>query len=172
MAKLGQTWPQKHKAACDAMGVSFEDVHGPPKELYAAYPGLYKLTDRQMEVLIIKGVKFPERIGRSIDLSQTINRGHLKEGFGCVKPAMCSYITSRCRTAVGVESLLMQGIHYGAQQSRLEQFSENLKQDLGGNSFEALVWDNWNLDLSIIFQNVVSGVHIRLSTYSPLVAMV
>ena len=145
--KLGQTWPQKHKSACDAMGVNFEEVQGPPKELHAAYPGLYKLTDRQIEILVIKGVRFPERIGRSIDLSQTINRGHLKEGFGCAKPGMCSYITSRCRTTVGVESLLMQGIHYGEQQARLEEFPDNLKQDLGGNSFEALAWDNWILDV-------------------------
>jgi len=102
------------------------------------FPGLYKLTDRQLECLICRGVKFPESKGRTIDLSQKITRQTLKEGgHGCVKPAMDSYFTSRCRLSIGLENMQMQGMHFKANHNKLRDMDQELLADLAGNGFEA-----------------------------------
>ena len=130
-------WAKKHLERCEEKGLDFTSYGGPPIELYKSFPGLHKLTERQIDALVVSGVKFPEKRPRTVDLSQQLDRQSLKDGQGCVKPTMCSYVTSKCRTTVGAESLFLQGIHYGPNNHKIMNYPDSLLADLGGNAFEA-----------------------------------
>ena len=69
--------------SCDpffmASGLDYSRLQPPTKEELQMFPGLQKLTAREMEALLILGVTFPEKEARCIDLSESIARARLKD---------------------------------------------------------------------------------------------
>jgi len=132
------SWAKQHRDKCEEKGVDFAASCGPPREIFDMFPGLYKLSARQLDALGCLGVKFPEKEMRSVDLGPQLARQHVKVGgTGCVKPTMLSYLTHKCRTALGVEAMHMQGIHYGVNHNKLLKYPDSFLTDIAGNAFEA-----------------------------------
>jgi hypothetical protein len=52
-----------------------------------------------------------------------------------VTPRGTQLVTHQARCVTGVESLLLQGVHYKAQQPKLGMFSDELLKSLAGNAF-------------------------------------
>jgi len=135
----GSTWVNKHIAAAEKQGKVWADIPARPDDLvFDLYPGLLQLTNRELDSLQTRGVKFPDVPG-AIDVSQSYQRQAQADGYvGCTLPTMREYLTHRCRLAVGLESFHFQNIHYGKNHSLLRQLDEKVLSDLGGNAFEAL----------------------------------
>ena len=128
-------WKDTHlKEFGDVVGFDAEF----PKELVIAFPGLNELTQRQRHQLLSCKVVLPESPPRSIDVSQ--NAGHNEfytNCLGCVTPKSHHFVTSRCRTIVGLEALNAQGISFGHHQEVLGSIPCKTLVDLAGNAFHA-----------------------------------
>lgn len=135
--RRGTAWPQKHAAHSDVSGLDYWEPWA--SELEASlYPGLADLTDRQQDLLRLSGVKIP-------DCKKTINVG-MSLGYARPKADKSTIVTPKCelwlahrvRMMAGIESLALQGIHYGNAQSKLDIYDDSLLKDLGGNAFMSL----------------------------------
>lgn len=105
-------------------------------ELRALFPGLNKLSPREQDILLLRKVAVPEQVCRLIDVSQSISRTRPRENVsGCATPGMKVYISDRCRLVMGLESLNLQGIHYGADHVKLAHYTDTFLLDLAGNAF-------------------------------------
>ena len=137
----GEKWMSLHSTFSKKKGFhkSYLDENMPTEAVKQSFPGLYSLTQRQLQILCLKKVSFPELVPGSIDLSQALDRSFVaKNHLVCASPGMKNYLVHRCRLSLGVECLHMQGLHYGDKHKELQQFSSSLLQDLGGNAFEAI----------------------------------
>ena len=123
-------------------GVSWWQTSQPPLDLLLCYPGLAMITEREMAILQLEQVQFPENRLAAIEVSQT-RSGHqvLRSTvvFPTIIPGSHMYLTSRCRKLTGIEALNVQNIRYPQDPNFeiLSTFSDNLLRDLAGNAFEA-----------------------------------
>ena len=141
MSKDSQyAYEKQHMQHCKQEGIEMTDLLArmPSKRVRSAFPGLLRLTQRQLEILALHGVSFPARRPGTIDVSQSYERSRVNwDKMVCASPHMQNYLLHRCRLSVGLECLHFQGIHYREQHWKLRQFPCSLLQDLGGNAFEA-----------------------------------
>jgi hypothetical protein len=109
------------------------------------YPGIKLLSCRELDMLIMKGVAFPEAKRRFIDVSQAAGWAKcLQEDaayVGYVTPGIKLWVTDQCRILTGREMLRLQGIAFsqtaGDEQRLLATFSDDLLRDLSGNAFHS-----------------------------------
>ena len=130
-------WAEQNSEMCEQQGLNWMEQRGPSLDAMELFPGLQKLNPKQLDELASLGVEFPEKHCRTIDLSQSISRLKLVDGFGCQSPQMIQYLTDRCRTTLGVEAMQLQNIHYGNNHYKLLEHNNTTVQDLAGNAFEA-----------------------------------
>lgn len=132
-------WPGQHVKYCEEHDIKWWEARGPPEDIKAVFPGLYDLTQRELEVISLKKIRFPERAPGSVDVSQGLSRAYVtRDKLGCASPSMKNYLLHRCRISLGLECMQFQGLHYGDKHPELRSFSGALLQDIGGNAFEAL----------------------------------
>lgn len=129
-------WPSRHIAQFEAQGFEWWSRTWPSDATLIVFPGLYALAPRQFEILKLMGItEFPEREPRSVDLSQTVGRSRVAEGFvHTLTPTGQKYLTHRCRFLHGVESLRLQSLWFDAD--AVGPFGDSLLRDLAGNAFE------------------------------------
>ena len=86
-------------------------------------------------------ISFPDQRVATVELSQNLRgctaRDVKHNTAAIVTPNGQQLVLHQARCLTGYETLLLQGIHYGPEQSRLAQFSDSLLQSLGGNAFQA-----------------------------------
>lgn len=115
-------------------------------ELKAKYPGISAMTDRERDVLALKGATLSEKRTRLLDLGQSVGRsGPVPSGskaqtkVGCCTPKQRLWITSQNRFAIGAELLNFQGINYTvlglSHDSMMAKYPNGLLADLAGNAF-------------------------------------
>ena len=101
------------------------------------FPGLVELSVREMDVLCVKKIAFPELRPLTVDVSQNSCRTIAKDGhLSIATPKMRQYLAHLGRLTHGLEAIHFQGIHYGSEHSRLRNYSTSQLQDLAGNAFE------------------------------------
>ena len=108
----------------------------PSRLLTEAFPVLKAMTQRQLELLHLKGIKLPDPEFRVVDLSQNLLFSQVaKDKVPCVTPDGQKFLTQRVRFLTGIESLRLMGIWL--DESKLRRgFSSSFLQDLAGNAYE------------------------------------
>ena len=108
----------------------------PSTLLTEAFPVLRAMTQRQLELLHLKGIRLPDSEFRVVDLSQNLMFSQVaKDKVPCVTPDGQKFLTQRVRFLTGIESLRLMGIYL--DESKLRQgFSASFLQDLAGNAYE------------------------------------
>ncbi len=107
------------------------------------FPGLASLNDRQCVVLathnlpVASDADIHDRDRRTIGASQAATRTRPSVAGECVIVTPCAeiFLYDRLRKVTGYESMLLQGIHFGSRQGRLESFSSGELPRLAGNAF-------------------------------------
>lgn len=99
------------------------------------FPALRTLTQRQLELLHLKGIQLPDSEFRVIDLSQNLGFANVVvDKFPCVTPDGQKFMSRLCRFTSAVEYLRFQGIWL--DEAKLSKYSPSFLQDLAGNSYE------------------------------------
>lgn len=140
--KKAKKWPEAHAQLCDNMGIDWWLDAAPPGETLDLYPGLQRLTERQFDLLHLMGVKYPDPRKACVELSQNqrnpkapkqvvINRADI------ITPRGQQLVTHQARCLLGLEGLFLQGIHYGKEQFKVEEFDDDFLRDLAGNAFNS-----------------------------------
>lgn len=131
-----ERWLALHLREYDARGMKWWESAIPTDSVLTCFPGLRALQQRQFECLRLVGVTdFPERVTRTVDVSQMSGRAKLAEGFvHTLTPSGQKYITSRCRMLLGTEALRLQSLWFG--EAALSPFDDSLLLNLAGNAFE------------------------------------
>lgn len=151
-------WVEEHQSFLDGEGSSFASEVS--TELASMYPGLLELTARELDILQLNKVSFPERRKVTVELSQSIARTRVKENnTACVTPTMRRYLAHRCRIAHGIEAMNLQCIRFGGgeRMQTAHAFPSALLQDLAGNAFNALCDAACELALTV----VLASAHLR-----------
>jgi site-specific DNA-cytosine methylase len=138
-------WVGEHSSllenVVDGVSMTLVNTNTISDELTAMYPGLLDLTARELDVLQMSKVAFPERRKVTVELSQALMRTRVKHGqTATVTPKMRRYLAHRCRFAHGVEAMNLQCIRFGGGKrlAKAHSFPPALLQDLAGNAFNAL----------------------------------
>jgi hypothetical protein len=149
-----KSWAESHARQMEERGLDWWVSPIPGNDILDRYPALKLLTYRQFDMLRMHGMTFPDREGRSVDVSQTAarSRPRAKTLFAIITPSSSIYLGSRCRTAHGLEDLSLQNIHFGDRQCRLSEFPDNLLRDLAGNA-----WETTCASAMVLVQEVILG---------------
>lgn len=139
--KSAPKWADQHRRAMEKSGRDWWVPSYPDESVFAQHPGLYALTERQFDYCSVLDIKFPDDRIATIELSQNLRSGKDKGIKGnhadIVTPNGQQLVIHQARCLTGFETLLLQGIHFGVLQDRLEQFDDSLLRSLGGNAFQA-----------------------------------
>ena len=132
-----QKWVDTHIQDCESRGMDWSLLTGPSLDVMEYFPGMAVLTPREIDLLALKGVRFPHLCKATIELSQAPDRtGGLTSGTSpTATPGMRRYFAHLGRLSVGLEAMHMQGLHYGHRHAALRSFPSALLQDLAGNAF-------------------------------------
>ena len=162
-------WASSHYEECIRQGKAWWDCHAPPKEVMDAFPGLHKLSARELDILACSKVSYPEKQARAINLAISFNRTRLTSSsvLGCTLPTMKEYITSRCRVSLGLEAMHFQNIHYAEQHRLLRGYSSKFLQDLAGNAFEARTCAAASLTMLVVCSHLHAQRASAAATYGP-----
>ena len=144
-------WVDRHIAQCQRLGINWLSSKIPP-EMYSCFPGLLQIRQREIDVLLFKGVKIPSRTDshvkdKVVEISQNVGEisqiggTSRKYSFGGANVAPCClpkselFHNGRCRLLRGVELLHLQGIYY--DDDEFLTLTENNVElaDLAGNAF-------------------------------------
>ena len=94
-SKRGQKWVAQHLKAAGGKWLS---QTGPSLAMMKANPGLLALTDRDIDCLCVKGVRFPEIEFRALDLMPSFKRSTITAGcVNTVTPMIKLYFTNLMR---------------------------------------------------------------------------
>ena len=108
----------------------------PSALLEQTYPALKNLTQRQLEILALKGIPVPDSEFRVVDLSQNLAYASIScDKMPCVTPEGAKFLTKHVRFSTGIEALRFQGIWLN--HDLLSKYSSGFLQDLAGNAYEA-----------------------------------
>ena len=135
-------WAAQHKKAWQKADRDWWQPTVPCEDILNANPGLRGLTERQCDMLALMRVEFPDKRVASVEVSQGLKAGDPAARVrinraDIVTPSGMQLVIHQARCLTGYETLLLQNIHYGPDQGRLENFSDNFLRCLGGNAFEA-----------------------------------
>ena len=101
------------------------------------FPGIADLSARELDLLCVKKIAFPELRPLTVDVSQNSCRTTAKDDHVSIAtPKMRQYLAHLGRLSHGLEAIHFQGIHYGSEHSRLRNYSSSQLQDLAGNALE------------------------------------
>lgn len=131
-----QKWPLDHIDKAREKGLVWWRPANFTPEQKERFPALQAIPARQLDILLLSGVQFPEAKLRLIELSQSAGRNQYSEhSVGCMTPKMRRWATSRCRLLHGAESMFHQGLFF--DEKVLRGFSSDFLLDLSGNAFHA-----------------------------------
>ena len=100
------------------------------------FPILRTLTQRQLEILHLKGVSVPDTDFRVVDLSQNLKFASVSTGkMPCITPDGAKFLTQQVRFLHGLEALRFMGIYMDEAQL-VQHYSSSFLQDLAGNAYE------------------------------------
>ena len=100
------------------------------------FPTLRTLTQRQLELLHLKGVSVPDSDFRVVDLSQNLKFASVSTGkMPCITPDGAKFLTQQVRFLHGLEALRFMGIYMDETQL-VKHYSSSFLQDLAGNAYE------------------------------------
>ena len=114
------SWPEQHARLSLRTGHSqwWLSTH-PSEETLTEYPGLRELSERELDVLATHRVQYPDVKG-TVDVHQSGARCSVRSHCShIVTPGSRLYLKHRCRLMSPIESLLLQGIHYGDQEVKI-----------------------------------------------------
>ena len=152
-------WVDQHAALLEVANV--QEVSAALTDMF---PGLLDLNARELDILRLHKVGYPERQARTVELSQSILRCRAKEGTtACVVPDMRRWLSHRCRLMHGIEAMNLQCIRFGGGERlhRAHTFSSQTLQDLAGNAFNALCEAACDLALTTVLALVHARRHAR-----------
>ncbi|CAE7947519.1 unnamed protein product [Symbiodinium sp. KB8] len=133
-------WSSAHRHAYESLDEEVRNMVpnyvDPTGHLLGLHPALGRLTQRQREILHLKGVlHVPENSARVIDLSQQLSFATLAEDkMPCVTPSGGKFLTHRARFLHGVEAMRFQGLEFDVE--KLASYKSRFLLDLAGNAFE------------------------------------
>ena len=143
-----QKWPSKHVDNALELGIDWNTIRiSVTPALLERYPGFRAVTDREIDVLGLKGVKVDESSVRVLDISQSAGRGgapkprKIQHTLACCTPRERSWITGPefNRFLHGAECFNFQGINYSLigkdHLAEIAKYPNHLLQDLAGNAF-------------------------------------
>ena len=139
--KVGKCkWAITHSRALERQGKNWWESGAPPEETLQRFPGLRALTDRQIDLCNVLGVQFPDRRKSILEMSQNLRNANAVRSIpvnhvDIVTPHGAQLILHRCRFVTGLEAMLLQGLHFGENQHRAEDFRAELLRGLAGNAF-------------------------------------
>ena len=134
-------WAAAHACALESRGLDWWVSGVPDSTVLSRYKGLCGLTERQHDLLRIYGVTYPDRRNAAIELSQNLRGTSVRtirdNWSDIVTPKGQLLLTARARLVTGRECMLMQGIHYGDEDWKLDYLDEDhdLLRSLAGNAF-------------------------------------
>ncbi|CAE7664575.1 unnamed protein product [Symbiodinium sp. CCMP2592] len=134
-------WAEAHVKALQRQGVDWWVNNTPSEATYNRYPGLLSLTDRQLDLCKVMRVALPDPRCAIVEMSQGL-RGPSSSNIPChrasiVLPTGQQLILHRGRMVSGLEAMLLQGLHFGKTQGRLDEFSPEMLRNLAGNAMQA-----------------------------------
>lgn len=129
-------WPRLHADMYWSQGLRWEVAQSFSDQDLIVFPGLASLTQREVEVLELAGIKqFPEEPGRLIETSQKAGRATPRTGSSpAIIPRGRVYLTDKCRLMDPVEALRLQSLHFPEHVLRTTE--PRVLQSLAGNAFE------------------------------------
>jgi site-specific DNA-cytosine methylase len=129
-------WPNQHMQLFRERGLDWWPSGYPSPDTIAKYPPLAYAMNRDLDILQLHGVTFPEEELRMIEVSQSASRStETALHVMTITPACKLYLTSKCRFIFGVELLRLQSIFF-PQELQLTAFDDSLLKSLAGNAFE------------------------------------
>lgn len=134
-SESSEKWPMQHLESSLASGSPVAPLLD--LKSLGSIDKIRALRKRQFDMMVVKGVRFPEASRRIIDVSASCSRAKISgpESPGCCVPNMDKWLTDRLRFIHGQESLALQGIHYAGSHSKLEEYTSAFLKDLAGNAF-------------------------------------
>ncbi|CAE7670363.1 unnamed protein product [Symbiodinium sp. CCMP2592] len=135
-------WAAQHKKAWQRMGRDWWQATVPAQHILDEYPGLNVLTERQLDMLALMGVEYPDKRVASVEVSQGLKSGDPTARVqvnraDIVTPSGMQLVIHQARCLTGYETLSLQNIRYGPDHQRLADMPDNFLRHLGGNAFEA-----------------------------------
>jgi len=136
----GALWPMQHEAFSQKSGQWWTAAD--LDKIAVGHVGIRELTERCFDLLVVRGVPFPDKFRRLVETSQIVGRSNPKlheqsdTHFPCITPKMKLWISDLCRCVIGVEALHAQGIDYGLRQHQLLSYDSEFLSDLAGNAFQ------------------------------------
>ena len=101
------------------------------------FPGLLEACDRELDMLLRIGYKFPEDKHQDTDTSQNAGMSKLahEDELGCLTPRCHVYLGKRARYLLGVEAMYGQGLAFEQYQSYVDGLPSSTLLELAGNAF-------------------------------------
>jgi hypothetical protein len=136
-----QKWMSAHMEKCSRSGASWWDRGLPSEELMQLYPGLRRLTSRQLDLIRTEGVAIPDlsEPPALMDISQEREPKAFRGISPCVTPKGMLYHSQQCRRLCGYEALRLQGFLFplgGERDLKLRNdFESEFLHNLAGNAF-------------------------------------
>jgi hypothetical protein len=153
--RIDLQWVKHHEAYAAARGTNWLARRGPPPDLLDIHPGIKEVSDRELDILVSMGLRFPTPHPCSVELHSSISRVSIQfQRTDCITPKTRRWLGHKARLVRGSESLLFQGIHYGARNHLVHTFGDKFLHDVSGNAFEARsnTADRRNLPTCLIFR--------------------
>ncbi|CAE7512728.1 unnamed protein product [Symbiodinium sp. CCMP2592] len=134
-------WAQVHAKAMQSQGMDWWQASRSTDAVLQSHPGLMALTERQFDLCKIYGIQFPDARDAGVELSQSFRGLRAIQHNTCdtVTPGGQLLLTKKARLTCGMEMMLLQGLHYGAEQFKLMDYAEGQEflSDLAGNAFNS-----------------------------------
>lgn len=130
-------WPGKHFDECSASGKKWWDAKPLPPQLRKTFPWLQVASERELDVLRMMNVQFPEQECRLVCTQLSLDRARAAstDESPCVVPRLRGWLTSKCRYLHPLESMRLQGIYLVGESEVAEAYDADFLQDLVGNAF-------------------------------------
>ena len=136
-------WPAQHAKEASAGSQRWWTTND-LKKVEVDLPGVKEHSKRAFDMLVVKGVSFPEKRRRLVEVSQVAARVKVHAAFTekgmlpCVTPKLALYMTDIARNLLGFECLRLQGIWYGKDGDlKLAKYLNSFLRDLAGNAFHS-----------------------------------
>jgi hypothetical protein len=133
-------WAEAHARICDARGVqSWWESALPTASEQSMWPTLKMIRPREFDILKFSfGVTYPERIRRLIQIGPSMGRNLCRvDGCHTINRTMRAFDTSLVRMVLGIEAMMMQGLHYGPKHDLLQALDDGHLMSLAGNAFHS-----------------------------------
>jgi len=138
VASLRRGWADQHckKSAERDFDWTEPTVFKDPA-MQQVFPGTLELSDRECDLLQIRGLGLPDARKRCVDVSMSDDWAKTTDArVGCLSSGSKCWLGHRGRLALGVEHLRLLGIYFD-DEKKLAAHGDNLLRDLAGNAFDS-----------------------------------